>query len=552
MNRLSKLLLVAALALGIGLASCSKNSNKEPENATEGNTFMSISLRLSADNFNRSLPDDYNNVGTWDGKDNIKRITVFISDASSLSVQEFEVGTGKPYSYDTATRVIKPANESAAIRTTPGWKEVFVLINPTQEIYTHLGITAAPGAYVAAPAALTVTPAEFKNKYEKTPLKLENKVDASTPTAFTVQTSASKLAKVQAGNDEIAMTHLAPQALVVAPHVLKDATVKNANPVNRVSLEVERSVARVVVTQAQDTYNVPSAQGGTVLGTISEVTWVLAQGENALFVQRKGNWETPSYGWIPSAATYNTEAKDRYDYSGLFENYNKNTGLGGTPVPVKTVTAATPIGEHSVGAGKFILPTMHEIQAGLTDPANSKFKKGNTSYVMIRAKFKPAAFADTDQVASTDKAGTFYLGGNGKFYHTSEAALDPAKGGVPGQTVAKYDGGKVIYYAWVNPDKTDGQWMHSPVIRNNIYHIHIKGFKTIGTNWNPLFPEDPNTPKTPEQGGNPDPKPNVPGVKEPENPIKPDDPLVTPETWMSVDVAVKPWIVHSYGIDLSI
>jgi len=103
----------------------------------------------------------------------------------------------------------------------------------------------------------------------------------------------------------------------------------------------------------------------------------------------------------------------------------------------------------------------------------------------------------------------------------------------------------------VNPDNVP-DWYNSPVLRNNIYHIHITGFKTIGTNWNPLFPEDPDNPGSPEEGGNPDPKPNVPGVDEPENPVDPEDPLTTPETWMSVDVTVLPWLIHSYDVDLGI
>lgn len=41
-----------------------------------------------------------------------------------------------------------------------------------------------------------------------------------------------------------------------------------------VSLEVDRVVARVLVTQAKTTYNVPSKSGGLVLGTITDLTWV--------------------------------------------------------------------------------------------------------------------------------------------------------------------------------------------------------------------------------------------------------------------------------------
>jgi len=115
-----------------------------------------------------------------------------------------------------------------------------------------------------------------------------------------------------------------------------------------------------------------------------------------------------------------------------------------------------------------------------------------------------------------------------------------------------------LYYAWANPDVVP-DWYNSPVIRNNVYHIHITGFKNLGTNWNPLFPEDPNgTTIT-----NPDPKPivTIPDpsdpenpivIPEPENPINPKDPLTTLETWMSVDVTVLPWQLHSYNVELGI
>nr|WP_293427984.1 Mfa1 family fimbria major subunit [Prevotella sp.] len=193
------------------------------------------------------------------------------------------------------------------------------------------------------------------------------------------------------------------------------------------------------------------------------------------------------------------------------------------------------------------MPTTHTYGSDVT---TTGYRKGNTPYVLIRAKFTPAAFADG---GTPNADGTFYLGANGKYYTSSKNAVDPTKGGVAGQTVAKYVDGKVLYYAWVNPDNVTTPY-NSPVLRNNIYHIHITGFKTIGTNWNPLYPEDPNS----SNPTNPDPKPanddpndpNNPG--EPTNPIDPTDPLTTPETWMSVDVTVLPWNVHSYGISLGI
>ena len=131
-----------------------------------------------------------------------------------------------------------------------------------------------------------------------------------------------------------------------------------------------------------------------------------------------------------------------------------------------------------------------------------------------------------------------------------------------------------MYYAWLNPDEKP-DWYNSPVLRNNIYHIHITGFKNLGTNWNPLFPEDPTreledptkpydpveNPYKPKENPDPKPTPDPNGPQdptdpetpeEPKTPIDPEDPLTTPITYMSVDVTVLQWLVHSYNVDLGI
>lgn len=39
----------------------------------------------------------------------------------------------------------------------------------------------------------------------------------------------------------------------------------------------------------------------------------------------------------------------------------------------------------------------------------------------------------------------------------------------------------MVYYAWVNPNTTNNRtWYSSPVLRNNIYHMHITGFTKMG------------------------------------------------------------------------
>ena len=166
----------------------------------------------------------------------------------------------------------------------------------------------------------------------------------------------------------------------------------------------------------------------------------------------------------------------------------------------------------------------------------SSFKKGNTAYVLIRAKFTPEAAAFADGVPYKE-GDDFYVGANGKFYTSAVNALLVDKGGVEGQTVARYKDAKVLYYAWLNPDEIP-DWYNSPVLRNNIYHIHITGFKNLGTNWNPLFPEDPTreledptkpydpveNPYKPKENPDPKPTPDPNGPQDPTDPETPEEP----------------------------
>lgn len=73
----------------------------------------------------------------------------------------------------------------------------------------------------------------------------------------------------------------------------------------------------------------------------------------------------------------------------------------------------------------------------------------------------------------------------------------------------------------------------SPTVRNQVYHAHINSFKQIGLPNNPLNPNEPDV-----FGDNPI------------NPIKPTDPLQTEDTYLSVQITVVPWGIHSYQIDL--
>ena len=566
MRKIHKLFLIATIALGLGFVACNDSDVvSSGDNDAKANTHVSVTLSMSTTN-TRALPNDYNYIGEWAGQDKINTIAVYLVDGTSVNSKSFTVGAGQDYEASTVDGKITlvPKLETAAIKTTAGQKTVFVLVNGATDVVNHL-------------SNITVV-AQFEDAYQKVALALANEGNATVS-----NTSASKLAKVEdvdaERKDVITMTNVAPATINVLPNIAADVTIgadAGEAAKNRVSLEVERAVARVMVTIANaDSFIVPvnGTTDQTTLGTITNVTWVLAQGENSLFVQRKTDWATPNYAWVPGVGNddFIEQAGDKYDYSGLFEA--RSTHFGGTTVPKKgDYVANVPNLEPGFLDGKFILPTTHKVG----EKTASDYKKGNTAYVLVRAQFTPSktAYADGGEyIANAD----FYVGANGKFYTSAANALTPDNGGVVGQSVAKYVGGKVLYYAWVNPDNatTNQEWYNSPVLRNNIYHIHITGFKTIGTNWNPLFPEEPDTPMIPNEEydkekpegpenpkeipdpdapekENPDPKPVVPGVEEPTNPIDPEEPLTPEETWMSVDVKVLPWKVHSYQLDLGI
>lgn len=273
---------------------------------------------------------------------------------------------------------------------------------------------------------------------------------------------------------------------------------------NRIKLEISRLVSRTIVTKAPDITT-------TLAGTFSNITYSIAQGSKSIYLlpQTDGTeYKTWGYDYVPSG-DYMTNAAQWYDYADLL---NLNDPVLDKPDDRSYLRLE----------GKLLLENTH-----------ADYRMGNTAYVLVRAKFTPNATKDGGALPAD---GTFYVGDtDGQIYSSIQAATS-SQGGVVNQDVATYPQGKVLYYIWLNPDDILKP-LKSPVIRNNIYHVNIKSFKKLGVNWNPL---DPNV-------DNPDPKPSGP---EPENPMAPDKPLSETETYMSVDIALKNWTVHSYDVDL--
>lgn len=471
--------LFLAFVLGIGLVACSNDDNLETTAPTEtGNTFVNVSIKLNTSQGEKALPGDYNQDGTYEGIDIIKNLDLYmVSPDGTMEVKRF---AATDLSIDNNILTL-----NQPFRTSPGSKQIFLIVNN--------------------PNALGTTAPAQNDLWD-----------------------IAGLASIQSDSglewDVITMTGRSVSPITIQPDITQQAVTTGAN---NFSFNVTRLASRAIVTSSAGTdLNDPN---GVKIGTISNVTYSVAQGTNKIYFSGQAvangntgtfNFTTWGSDYIPVLGDYATQATKYYVYSDL-----------STPAAVPAKPADD---NYKSLKGKFLFENTHT--AG--DVNSSGYKKGNTAYVLVKAILTPEQSAIADGGTLTNN--TFYVGeSDGKIYSSKEAAQTA----VFNQRVALYQGGKVLYYAWLNPDVVNKP-LNSPVLRNNIYHVNITGFGKIGLNWNPLYPEDPDNPNP----GNPDPKPQNPD--EPDTPIVPTDPLTPQETYMSVDISVLNWTVHSYDIEL--
>ena len=533
------------LALGAGFTACSNDDLGKQEGkevAQNADSYMSVTFTLpkasatraatAADGQDKDNPD-YNYLGTWNGADEIKKVKIYVfNGTNTTSTLEVLETVSNPVLTTVGGNIVVKSPQPFKI--SQGLKRVFVVVNPTTETDTHLGATVG-----------TTTLGQFTQKYATDALSLT----LPTGTAATASTVAEMLAKRTANKDEITMTGSFADKTIAAGVSSSEAA---SGAKNNVDLKVKRVVASVVVSTKKGSYkfdaNDPTTN--TVKAdfvTVSDLSYVVAQGEKKLYLVQASNasvatdgaYKTPSYSYIP-ANDYDTQAATYYDYSGLksTEAGRKTDGLALHELTAHTLTDLTPKFTKSV----FVLPTVHKFNA---DREKSGYRKGNTPYVLVRGYLTPekvvgAAGALEDGANLAEDADLYYGETTGFFYKTLDASQDATHKGVNGQKVRKFTKRVVLYWAWLNPDTNN---VNSPVIRNNIYNIHITAIKNLGGNWNPLVPNGEN---------NPNPKPND-NPNEPDTPpVDPNDPLTLDKTWMATNVTILPWQVHSREIELSI
>ena len=518
MNRTVRTLL-GLLTIGlVALTSCKKD-NQEPKK-NEGTTYANVSISIQAESGMRANGDDdkeHNFKDLWNGKDAIKSIAVYIVDRATISSGDYDDPSKfkiTAASEDGTTNISITPKE--AILTTPGEKSVYVLINAPQKIKDYLSNAVTPFAFKKAYAAAVSLTAQEAAKTEENAGKLQ---------------------------DVIMMTNAEECTVDVKEGVTKPEAEAASGAKNRASVKVKRSVARVLLTTTAETYEV-KYKNEEKMGTIKNITYAVAQGEKTFYLMqmRDANKiiKTPAYDFVPDVDTNNPDQLTATSYAMMdkFYDYSDLDTKDRKAASAVDVSTALAIGAQSLKQSVFMFEASHKFGK----QEDTGFRRANTPYVLVRAMFVPAKFEDGD-VATYTEGTTFYMGENGRFYLDKANVRNEDKGGVKDQNYYTYEKGKVIYYAFVNPDEV-GKTINAPAYRNNIYHISVKGFATIGLTWNPLFPEVPGT--TPSK--NPDPKPN----DDPVPPITPGETNTPKETYMSVDVSVIPWNVHTYEIELTV
>ena len=267
--------------------------------------------------------------------------------------------------------------------------------------------------------------------------------------------------------------------------------------------------------------------GGTTktFGTISNLVWSVGQFEKKFYLLQKSDRKSPNYDWVTSATDYTTEAPKYYDYSQLKSNKF---------LDVEKI-ATYGIEQVKSVKYKYISETTHA-NATTAEASSSGYRKGNTTYVLIKGQFTPAddMWATAGEKALwTPGSDLFYGLATQKFYSSQQNAQNA---GNDEHKVVTYKKGMVFYFLWVNPNEIDmTKWAMSPVYRNNIYNVNISSFQNIGLSGNPF---------------NPDPQdPDKPDPDDPDNP-KPDEPLPTEKTFMVATITITPWTWHNYSIDL--
>lgn len=484
-------------AIALGLVACNSNEIPDEVDANTTNSYASVTVKFPKGSSVRALPGDYNENGSWTGRDTLQTVTVFLVNTAK-GVVDYNSFSKSAFQEIDLNGVLHP---NLALKATAGEAvRAYVVINGESGILNTLKTTSAANFATAFAAA--------------------------------AQKIASQVAYLNGnGKETIMMTNDSDSYLInVAAGVTEEAALAGTG--NRVQVQVERVVSRAFMTVTPEAatgagwpVNAVINGGETQIATVKSITYAVGQSNKEFYIMKKANYEVPGnvYMFLPTSSTYWSTYNSMFDYTGL------NSFTPVTQWTYDIANVATPLGAEATS--KFVLPVNHVVGETDLDVARGFYKKGNTTYFEIRAAFMPL-LVDGAAPTFTVPTTVFWGENDKKFYSTRTLAESK------GQKATEFTDGVMKYVLWLNPNSlestpADPNPKVSPTIRNQIYHAHINGFLRMGVPNNPLDPNDPDDPDNPE------------------NPIKPQDPLKTDFTYLSVSVKVLPWTIHSYSYSLT-
>lgn len=500
-----------ALALVGGLSACNKSMKGVDEGTTSatGDTYMSVTFSTTNPNATRAEDPNFNSIGEYIGRDKLDNVNVYVINLPEETVDMMQFNNAQ-VTEDPDQNADTKDFRTEAWKTTAGDKIVYVYANiKGTDIETALN------------AATSKTAFEEVNK-QAFALTENGAVKAA-------------YAKFEGGKDIIAMNSTEGVALTVKPGIKK--TVAEDGTDNCAKATVRRLVGQAAVTAVADKFEIKD--GENVLVTLSNLQWDVMQFEKETFLAPQPTVDgkdakltefckSPSFDFITIATNYTTtDAGAKYAYRAFTGEPVKKFTRDADNTKNVTAIVANPM--------KFITETTHQFGDKLeADGGTAPFtgyRKGNTTYVIIAAQITPQGKALAEGQTYTAGSDLFYGVQDKKFYADETAAKNANKStselGENRDNVIKYAKGICYYVAWLNPDKVTDP-VKSPVLRNNIYHVNINAIKKLGYSGNPFDP----TNKTPK-----DPDDKTPDPKETLYPI---------DTYMSVEINVVNWGVHSY------
>lgn len=355
----------------------------------------------------------------------------------------------------------------------------------------------------------------------------------------------------------------------ISPNIAKteveDGANTNNESKNNFNFDVERVVAKVQVHAPGAAYTMEGVTGGTI-NTSTYLKYALAGSAKTSYLFRDNASDRQlgtdnRYGTFKSAihdvaapelqkmsdaainATitsnfavkdFNTNDDAGKSANGIYfleNSYNPSSPITGPGqlkysriAYVKVYTSFTPTGGKKLDGGVLT-------DANASDYSTSRQYRVSVTNNWYNDHLPAAGYdytgsgtpEDPYMLLINDAAGTFYIGADGVFYTTLDAAR------LAGNTSAKkYVGGKMVYKTPVNSqlDNTGTYTEYADTRRNNIYQLTITGFSALGENYDWTDPDDPEI-KKPEDN--------------PDEPTTPDDPVDPAKTYMRVHAKILNW-----------